>query len=82
MHYINKLHFNKDQVHKIWGAIALIGALLAFLLILAGVASTDSYSIAAQAQASGDPLMQLSLGDADAAGNNNVDGHDHETVQQ
>ena len=59
MHYFNKYHAN-----KIWGAVALVGALLVFLLVLAEVASTDSYSLAAQAQASGDlALMQLTLND-------------------
>ena len=57
-----------SHANKIMGAVALFAAVLTFLLLLAGVISTDAYSTAAQAQANGDlVLMHLTMGDTDAA---------------
>ena len=49
-----------SHANKIMGAVAAVAALVTALLLLDGVVTTDAYSRAAQAEASGDiALLQL-----------------------
>lgn len=59
------------HLNKTLSAVGLAVALLAFLLVLVGVISTDGYSLAAQAQANGD-LALMAVNADPAHGNKSI----------
>ena len=77
-----------SHANKIMGAVVVVTALVTALLLLAGVITTDAYSRAAQATASGDlALMQLTInGISSSQGNNSAsqftDMHQSQDVNQ